>query len=277
MSHLAAHAIDIVLLAGDRGPSDPLASQAGVPGKALVPIAGMSMLERVLRALEAWPNSGRIVVVAPKHPGYRAAAAAAGFRFDDADAAPGRLLWVEPASTLSASVRAGLAECAGELRLILTADHALLDPAWLDAMLASAAQGTDGAVFVGVADWQAVVARFPGSRRTRYRFSDRSICGTNLFAMRQSGYGRLLDLWQHIEQQRKRPWRIVAMLGWRNLAAYLTGRLSMGEAFAALSDRIGVQILAVEMNDPLTAVDVDSAADLALVEAVLAERGAQRC
>lgn len=269
--------VDLLVLAGDRGPDDALARQAQVWGKALVPVAGHSMLERVLTALHQWPRRGRVVLVAPDRPDYRDAASRAGFSETPDGVHQAELVWINPAASLMSSVRSGLAACAGDLCLLVTADHALLDAAWLDHLLASVLENPDAGVWVGLADWHSVMARFPGSRRTRYRFRDRSICGTNLFALRKSTSEPLLDVWQQVEQQRKRPWRIVAVLGWANLTAYLAGRLSLEQAFAALSTRIGTRIEAIHMPDPLTAVDVDSLADLALVEQVLAERGGSAC
>jgi len=40
-----------IVLAGDRGPDDPVARAAGVSCKALVPVAGRTMILRVLDAL----------------------------------------------------------------------------------------------------------------------------------------------------------------------------------------------------------------------------------
>ncbi len=263
--------IDVVLLAGDRGPDDPLAQAAGVRGKTLVPAAGTTLLTRVVRVLAEWPRLGRLVIVAQDHDEYRAAVAEVEF-----GAAP-ELTWVAPERSLSASVRAGAAASRGAIRLLLTADHALLDRAWLEALLQAAEAHPQATVLVGVTDWTAVMARFPGSRRTRYRFSDQSICGTNLFALREPGLDRLLEVWQGVEQQRKRPWRIVSLLGWANLAAYLAGRLSLDRAFGALSRRLGIEIVPVRIRDPLSAVDVDSPADLALVESVLSGQGRAAC
>lgn len=263
--------VDVVVLAGDRGPGDPLATDAGVRGKALVPAAGTALLTRVAQVLSSWRLLGRLIVVAPDHADYRAAIAAAGF--DPSSA----VTWLVPEPSLSASVRVGLAAAGSPTRLLLTADHALLDPAWLDDLLAAAARHPKAAVLVGVADWAAVMARFPGSRRTRYRFRDRSICGTNLFVLRASGADRLLRVWAGVEQQRKRPWRIVSLLGWGNLAQYMAGRLSLNEAFGALSSRLNIDIAPVLIDDPLSAVDVDTTADLRLVESVLIERVRSAC
>ncbi|MGY6629829.1 MAG: nucleotidyltransferase family protein [Wenzhouxiangella sp.] len=259
-----ARTLSVVLLAGDRGPDDPLAVQASVAGKTLVPVAGRAMLTRVLDTLAAWPRLGRVVLVAPDKPDYQQAVAAS-------DLAAERLDWQIPQSSLSASVAAGLA-CAGPDRplLLLTADHPLMDSRWLERLLDGDSRAD---VRIGLADWSGVMARFPGSRRTRYRFSDRSICGTNLFVFQRPAADRLLDTWQRIERERKKPWKIVGLLGWGNLARYLAGRLSLGDAFAALSRSVGVMVEPVLIDDPLAAVDVDSPADLELVNAVLGERG----
>ena len=51
-----------LVLAGRRGPTDPVAQAAGCSHKALVPIAGIPMLVRVLRELRAVPHVKQIAV-----------------------------------------------------------------------------------------------------------------------------------------------------------------------------------------------------------------------
>jgi CTP:molybdopterin cytidylyltransferase MocA len=259
--------IDVIVLAGDRGPGDPLAVDAGVVGKTLVPVRGEAMLVRVLRTIAGWQRLHRLILVAPDSPDYRQAVAGTGLE-------PGRLVWVTPAASLSQSVTAALAATEGRRPVLMTtADHPLLSLGWFEQLLAGE---TEADLNVGLADWAGVMQRFPGSRRTRYRFSDASICGTNLFLFRHRLADSVLKTWQEVEQQRKRPWRIVSLLGWANLARFLAGRLALDPAFEALSRSVGVRVRPVLLDDPLAAVDVDSPADLALVEQVLAERG-QSC
>ncbi|MCC5863737.1 MAG: nucleotidyltransferase family protein [Wenzhouxiangella sp.] len=259
--------LDVILLAGDRGPDDPLAQAAGVAGKTLVPIAGTAMLTRVLRALARWPQLGRVFVLAPDSPAYHAAIAAAGIDQH-------QCLHLAPEASPSQSVGKALV-AAGEARplLITTADHVLLDPVWLDSLLAAASQAE---LLVGLVDYDRVMQRFPNSRRTRYRFSDVSVCGSNLFLLSSAAADRVVQRWREVEKERKRPWKIISMLGWVNLGLYLAGRLSLRSAFKALSAGMGVKIGAVIIDDPLAAVDVDTAADLALVEQALAA-GNDRC
>ncbi|MFU8832926.1 MAG: NTP transferase domain-containing protein, partial [Wenzhouxiangella sp.] len=189
---------------------------------------------------------------------------------DAAALAAVQLVWIEPADSPSQSVAKALA-AADRTRpvLLATGDHPLLSHQWVDQLLA-ADSGAD--LQVGLVDWNAVMQRFPGSRRTRYRFSDRSICGTNLFVFRSEKADVVIGRWRQVEQDRKRPWRIVSLLGWTNLARYLAGRLSLDEAFDALSVRLKVTVGPTLLNDPLSAVDVDSAADLELVGQVIEER-----
>lgn len=267
----SSETVDRIVLAGDRRQQDPLAVSAGVAGKALVPVAGRAMLTRVLETLAAWPRAGRVIVVAPDSPAYRQAAdAGCGCAADS-------LVWVEPAESLMGSVRRALSFVQSNRCLLLTADHVLLDTAWLEHLLTSDA-ARQASLAVGLADWHQVMARFPGSRRTRYRFSDHAACGTNLFLLNErSGVDRILDQWQQVEQQRKKPWRIVSMLGWGNLSRYLAGRLSLDDAFSALSARLGATVQPILVTDPLAAVDVDSAADLALVEQVMARKAGSEC
>ena len=55
-------AIDALILAGSRGPNDPVAALGGVPHKALTPIAGRPMLAFVLDAVRGVPEVDRIFI-----------------------------------------------------------------------------------------------------------------------------------------------------------------------------------------------------------------------
>ncbi|MFN2335147.1 MAG: hypothetical protein ABR550_12075, partial [Wenzhouxiangellaceae bacterium] len=68
-----SEAVHIVVLAGDRGPGDPLAKSASVAGKVLVPIHGRPMLAYVLGALAGLENRAGITVVCPGQADYLAA------------------------------------------------------------------------------------------------------------------------------------------------------------------------------------------------------------
>ena len=110
----------------------------------------------------------------------------------------------------------------------------------------------------------------PGSRRTYLRFADGDWSGCNLFLLATPQAIAAIQLWQTVERDRKRPWRIVRRLGPGLLLRYLLGRLSLSDAVAALGRRIGVSAVVVECPDGLAAVDVDKPSDLDFVRNHLA-------
>ncbi len=255
---------EVIVLAGDRGVDDPLAARAAVAGKSLVPLAGRSLLEHVLVCLSDWPKLSGMTLVAPESEDYRAAAARAGWSVD-------QLRWVEPASSPSESVGRALEGLdASQPVLLTTADHPLLKATWLDEFIGQAAGEADLAV--GLVDLALFRASYPDARRTSYRFSDRSPCGCNLFLLRTQRARRVVSLWRQVEQDRKRPWRVVSLLGWATLGRYLLGSLSVDQAFKRLSARLQTTIAPVWLSDPDCAIDVDTPEDLALVERIMAVR-----
>ena len=258
-------ATSVIVLAADRGPGDPLAVRAGVPGKVLVEIGGKSMLARVMEAVSAFAPDGRLLVVCRDDPAY-AEAAGSGRAFQRIDPAAG-----PAASALAAMGRLDPSDPV----LLVTGDHPLLQPDWLQQFVTRAA-ATGADAVVGLADHAAIAARFPESRRTRYRFSDISVCGTNLFYFAGVHGREVAEQWRVFEANRKKPWKIVGRLGPWNLVRYLAGRLSLPAAMEALSRRLGSRVGAVMVDAPEAAVDVDSHADLELVTALIERRERDR-
>ena len=254
-------ATSVIVLAADRGPGDPLAVDAGVPGKVLVEIAGKTMLTRVMETVSSFITHGDLAVVCRDDPAY-ARAADVGRDFQRIDPASG-----PAASTVAALDRIDPFTPV----LLVTGDHPLLQPAWLDQFVSRAAASGADAV-VGLVDHASIAAAFPQSRRTRYRFSDISVCGTNLFYFAGLPGRQVVEQWRVFETHRKKPWKIVGRLGPWNLLRYLAGRLSLAEAMDALSRRMGLRLAAVMLDAPEAAVDVDSQADLELVTRLIERR-----
>ena len=113
---------------------------------------------------------------------------------------------------------------------------------------------------------------YPDAQRTYLRFRDERYSGANLYALLGPDARRAVAFWRRVEQERKRPWRLVRAFGWRPLLAYLLGRLTLDDAMARASGIIGARIAAVVMPFAEAAIDVDKPADLALVETILARR-----
>ena len=255
-----------VVLAGDRGPQDPLVLAAGVSSKALVPIAGRRMILRVLDALEAAAtidsclvcgSSSRLLAQEPELAQL---------------VSEGAVRWLENESSPSLSARACLDTIPADQPVLLTtADHALLSPRMIEDFCARAV-GTGCDVVAGLASAELVMKAFPEGRRTITRLRGGSYCGCNLFAFLTPSGRRAALFWRRIEEQRKHPLRIVRTLGMTSVVRYLLGRLTLEQGLERLSTAMDAHAGAVWMTEAEAAVDVDKVADWRLVEKILSAR-----
>lgn len=255
-----------LVLAGQRPGGDPVADAAGLRWKALAPVAGQPMLQRVLLTLLACPSVGPIAVAAP-HPDLLEGLAPLAPAL-----AEGRITLLPTASGPAGSVAAGWESLGRPCpTLVTTADHPLLTPALVEDFCARALAG-GGDIAAALVPATAIRAAFPESRRTYLRFREESYSGANLFALLTPRAADAVDFWSRVEQDRKRPWRIARRGGLAALAAYLLRRLTLEGALRRLSAAAGAEGRAVVLPEAWAAVDVDKPDDLTLVERILAER-----
>jgi len=256
--------MDAIVLAGDRGPNDPVAVAAGVAAKCLTPIGGTPMVTRVVRALTASERvGGRLLCGTARQTLESSPELLAMTSRDD-------IGWIAPQATPCTSAAAALATLPAEAPvLVTTGDHALLSPVMVRDFLDKAlARGGD--VAVALAPYDVVREAYPDTRRTVLKFSDGRFCGCNLFAFLTPRGREMARLWQQVENERKKPIRIIGFVGWLAMARYALGVLSLGAALRRISRKTGITAAVVEMPFAEAAIDVDSVADLELVRAIVA-------
>lgn len=258
-----------LVLAGRRGPIDPLAQSAGCSHKALVPVEGVPMLVRVIRCLRAVPNIGRIVVstddpaTLQSLPAIRALLDAGVLSFH---LATGR----SPAESVLGFFQNLSPQ---EPLLIATADHPLLTPEMVGHFCTAAAR-SDADVAAGAVAASLFRAHYPHSKRSFIPLRGESYCGTNLFALLTPHAVRAVSFWVHAGQFRKRPWRLIRVLGVMTLILAALRRLDLRTGSARVSRIIGARIAIVPMPFPECAIDVDTPDDLATASRILAAREA---
>lgn len=257
--------MNALILAGSRGPDDPMAKAANVSHKALLPVAGVPMLLRVVEALRAMPGIARIYVCIENERVVLQVPALAALHRD-------RALEILPAADSPAtSVASALRHI--ELTqplLVTTGDHPLLTPAILRRFVDTAPKDCDLAVALAPAD--IVAAAYPGAIRTFYRLGKQRFSGCNLFLVRSSNAARVANFWRRMETYRKRPLRLIWEIGPLALIKVLLGLMDAEQAFAYLSRKAGAVIRPVEIPFAEAAIDVDKPADLELAERILASR-----
>lgn len=250
MSRFAA-----LVLAGSRADAaDPVAAYGGATHKALIRLAGKTLLSRVAVALrDAGAGAARIAVVS-SHPDVRAEAKILGLETLDEQAGP------------SLSVQAAAAHLGTPL-LVTTADHALLEGAWVSRFLADVPIEADVAALVAAR--ATVEAAAPETQRTWIKLADGHWSGCNLFYLANARSLAVVDLWRRVEAERKRPWRQAMILGPGMLARFALGRLTLKDAAARMGRLAGVRAAIVETPYGLASVDVDKPADLDQVRQIV--------
>jgi GTP:adenosylcobinamide-phosphate guanylyltransferase len=252
-------AIDALILAGSRGPNDPVAALGGVPHKALLPIAGRPMLSYVLDAVAGVPEVARVFVCIDDATDLSAAKGSVAFQR------------VPPAASPAASLASALQTIDGQRPLLVTtADHPLLTTAMIRYFLDHAAKEAD--LSVGLAEATTVTAAFPEGKRTFYRLGGKGFSGCNLFLARRPAAGRVAEYWRRMETHRKKPLRLVREIGIGALIRYALGMLTLDAAFAHVSRLTGATIKPVLLPFAEAATDVDKPSDFVLVEGLLKKR-----
>ncbi|MBW0144216.1 NTP transferase domain-containing protein [Sphingomicrobium clamense] len=245
-----------ILLAGARPGVDPFAQQHGTDLKPLIPVLGIPMVARVATSLLASSGIGevrvltqfpaRIAEVLPEDPRIKLGASD---------------------GTIAETMQRILADPETQFPLLVTtADHALLDPAMVADFLAKA-EGAD--VAVGLVERKNLLERLPQSKRTWLKFRGGAWSGANLFALGSPEAAKAVELWRSVEQDRKKGIKMIAALGPTLLVGSILRLRSLQGTLDKVGKKLGLNIRAVAMDNPLAAVDVDKEDDHILVTAIL--------
>lgn len=252
-----------LVLAADRTTKDPITQHTGAACKAFAPVGGIPMVIRVLDTLAACDLIATTLLCGPPES-LHAHCPELKQRI-----ASGQVTWLPNLDSPSRSAESGLSHVPRDTPVLLTtADHALLTPSMVQSFLRESLV-TDCDATVGLVRQKDIAAAFPGSKRTVIRLKDGGFCGCNLFAFNPQGRA-LVRFWRQAEDLRKRPWRLIAqVLGPRMVLSYLFGFLTLQQALDAVSEKSGVKIQAIMLDDPRAGVDVDKIEDLVLAESIL--------
>lgn len=241
----------VLILAGQRaGVVDPLCEAAGVSHKAVVPVAGVPMLSRVVAALDEAGLSDQLYV-----SGY----------------SNGDLREVTSGQGPADSVKLGLEEIGKFPCLITTCDHALLTSQMIAAFI-EGAKNLDTDICVGLASKEIIKPAYPNTKRTYLKFSDISVSGCNLFYIANRNGLKAIVFWQSVQHLRKNPLKLARKVGVGVGVKYLMGRLTLQGAFEYAANRIGISAAPVLLPFAEAAIDVDKPSDLELVESILMAR-----
>jgi GTP:adenosylcobinamide-phosphate guanylyltransferase len=237
----------IVVLAAHRyGRLDPLAAEAGVTHKCLVPIGGLPLLAHVLSALGEVGDieSIRISVEDGAADRLRPIAALSGLPVS----------FVTAADNIADSVYRAAEGSTGPV-VVTTADNVLLTPSAVRQVMDQLASGSD--TVVALARKEDVLAAHPQGQRRFYRFRDGEYSNCNLYGLSRKGL-KLAETFREGGQFKKNPMRIARAFGFFNLLLLRFALVTLAGAMKRLSRRFGVGVEAIVLADGAHAIDVDN-------------------
>lgn len=230
---------DAVVLAG--GGVEP-GLPAGLENKAFLNVAGRPLLAYVLDALRGAPSVGRIAVAGPG-----AAVAAVSTE----------VLAVSDHGTIMDNVVGALeALRAAAPVLVIASDIPLLTPRAVEDFLAACAK--DSADFhYAIVPQEAIERAYPGARKTFVRVAEGTFAGGSVMRVNPAVVDRVRTFVDRVVAARKKPWLLAQVFGWSIVMKFASGRLTIGEMEARVTELLGITARAVPRADPELALDVD--------------------
>ena len=257
--------VTALVLAGKRaGALDPLAQRARVAQKAVVPVHGVPMIERVVQQVAACDEVGAIRIVAHEKAEIAALPTIANLMQQ------GRLGFAQGEHNLVDSVFAGAEDTAFPV-MITTADNCLVTPEgyreFITGCLAAKAEGA-----AALARKQDVQAADPQGQQHFYQFRDGGYSNCNLYWLGHAKALKAAEIWREGGQFVKFPRRIIKAFGLLNLIRFKLGNGTKEKLFAQISRRFNLRLVPVVLSDGHYAIDVDNETTFAVTEKILKRR-----
>jgi len=247
--------MNAVVLAG--GPPDAVAAlEPGAANKAFVPIDGITLVERTLRALRDVPRIKRIVVVAPLSAHDHPALALADERRPDG-------------ARMIESLTSGLAGFDPDVPILVAAsDLPMLTRVALDEVIDDVIK-RDLDIGYSCLERRYHDAEYAQVPHTWARLREGQFCGGGITAIKPRALPRLAQLLDALGAARKAPLRLASIFGWDIVPSFLFGRLSITAAEARATRLLGAPAGAIQCTHPEIAVNVDRVSDVKLTERLL--------
>lgn len=254
--------MDCIVTAGGGVPeNDALFPFTNGRPKSLLQIHGVTMLEYVIRALEAARNIDRIYVV--------------GLDEEDVESLPlpsdiqtlpdqGGLV-----RNLEVTLNRLLEDNPGATTVLLcSADIPLLTAEVVDAYIEDC-RPFDCIAYYNVVTRETMESRFPNSGRTFVPLRNHAVAGGDMTLVQT----RILDtndeLWEAVFNARKHAWRLAKLVGLRTMLKLLFRRLTLSEIETLATRLVNAPVRVLKSPYPELAMDVDKPQQVEILRGLL--------
>lgn len=251
----------VVMAGGIPREGEPLYPLSQGRSKALLPVAGKSMVQWVMDALAASKHVGRVVVVGLD----------GGLRF------PREIRYLPNQGEFLDNVLLGArtlleSDPQAPYFLFISSDIPAVTGSHIDWVIEQTF-ATQDEFYYCVLERKTMEGLFPGCQRTFFRFRDREVCGGDMAVIGMSVFSKDTGVWHKLTEVRKSRWKTAATVGFDVLLLFLLGLLTIDEAVRKASRRLGVSGRVLICPYPEVGMDVDKPFQLDIVNEYLYRRG----
>ena len=256
---------DVIVLAAQRaGTTNPLAEAHGVSHKCLVPIAGEPLIARTLAAVSSHPGCRAVHILIEPDGESAVRPVAEAFATEDLP-----IRFVASDNNIAGSVLRGCDNGTAPF-VITTADNVLISHDSMNRVLRAMDTGADAVA--ALANKDDIRAVHPAAQRFFYEFRDHGYANCNLYGLAGEQALNAVEIFREGGQFMNHPRRLVNAFGLFNILLMRLGWVSIDHAFERMSNRFGITMRRVALNDGTQAIDVDNERTYRIVEAILEDR-----
>jgi len=249
----------IVIAGGIPKPEEPLYPYTRGIAKAMLDIAGKPMVQWVLDALSSSKKVDNVIIIGLPDQGA-VTCAKPTYHIPN----QGRML---------ANIKAGIAKMReinpkSEYVLSVSSDIPAITSEMIDWLIGTALE-TRHDIYYGVVKKEVMEARYPGSNRTFTKLKDMEVCGADVHIAHHTMTTdpEHLAVWEVLIGKRKSPLKQAATIGISTLVLLLLGRISLSDAVARASRKLGIKGRAIVWKHAEAAMDVDKPHQLEILRA----------
>ncbi len=252
----------IITAGGIPEPKDPLYTLTQGGYKAMLEVGGKTMIRRVLDAVSASRHVERIIVI--------------GLPLT-ADLPCSKPLVLLPGQgSMTDNIRFAAADILqrdpnAQNAILFASDTPAITTPMVDWM-AETVQAIDADILYTVIERSVMEGLFPGSRRSYTHLKDHEYCGGDAIGIKPTIATNQNPIWDRLTAARKNSFKQAALLGYDTLFMLMLRQVTLSEAAAMVSRRLGIRGAAIACPYAEMGMDVDKPHQLELVRALIASR-----
>lgn len=251
----------IVTAGGIPRPEDPLYTYSHGDSKALIDVAGKPMVQWVLDALGEAKHVDNVIVI--------------GLSSKSGVTCKKPIYYLSNQGRMLANIVTGVNKSLelnkkSKYVLIVSSDIPSLKPEMVD-WLVDTCMETQDDLYYGVCPREVMEKRFPDSKRTWTHLKGMDVCGSDISISHVRMATEHLEMWEQLIGNRKSPLKQASIIGFGTLFSLFTRQLTLEDAVARVSGRIGIKGRAIVWPYAEPCMDVDKPHQLELLRTDLAK------